>query len=300
MLKKKIMVVMVLLTLIPAVFATDIPVSFELGNAQTLNVTATVSTSAFGIGTIEFCDGTCASTKTIDPATQFTIKVTMNNDDDINSSGFDAYFYQTNDTNESSSDWDNIKKYGITSANADGCEATGLVYCLTISEGEWTTKFIAGTADVWVKAETTTSLEDFGESIGNLTISNATAIILDSSTATYSVTPNTMQNQITTDQANPYIEITHNGNINLDLNTIGADFVSGGNTIDKGNQKYNTTNNYGGATAIDGTVQIFLTDMNRGTYPTSSLRNLWLWLDCPDQQPKGTYTSTLTIGAEAS
>jgi len=291
---------MIVLAMIPLVNSSDISVDYSLGSPQTLTVSATISSSVLDVGEIQLCDGTCAFTKTIDPATQFTVKVTMNNDSDINTSGFDVYFYQTTDTNSCSADWDCIRKFAVTSGSADGCEATGSVYCLTVSPSNWTTKFIAGSGDIWVRAEKNSGEVDFNESVGALEVSNAISLVLDTTTATYSLVPNTTQNTITTDQANPYIAITHSGNISLDLNTIGADFISGGDTIDKANQKYNVDDNYAGATSIDGTPQVFLIDMNRGIYPTSSLRNLWLWLDCPDQQPTGTYTSSLTIGAEAS
>ena len=300
MVKKKIIagIVMLMVLILPVIFATDLSVSFELGSPQSLSVSATVSIAPVDIEEIQLCDGTCEYTKSIDPATEFTIKVTMQDDGDLNT--FDAYFYQTSDTNECSEDWDCVKKLAVTSANANGCEVAGDVYCLTIEESDWTTKFIAGSADIWIRAIGLTIGDDFNESIGALTINNATATTLDSATATYSIAPNSAQNAILTDQANPYIKITHNGNINLDLNIIGDDFSYNGNTIDKANQKFNTANNYAEATAIDGLAQIFLSDWTKGIYPTSSIQNVWLWLNCPANQPAGNYTSALAIGAEAS
>lgn len=280
-------------------YAADVSVDFDLGNSQSLSVSATVSLAPIIVGEIQICDGTCAYTKSIDPATEFTVRAVATGGD-LNTDSFDVYFYQTSDTNSCSVDWDCIQKFAITGATANGCEQTGDVYCLTIPSTDWSTKFISGDADFWVRAEGIGGSDDFNESVGTLTINTSTGTIVDTSAATYSIVPDTAQNAILTDQANAYIISTHNGNVNLDLDVNGDDFSDNGNTIDKSNQKFNTTDNYGGATAIDGTPQNFLSNWVRGTHPSSSIQNLWFWLDCPALQPAGDYNSTLTFGSEAS
>lgn len=278
--------------------ATDVSVNLELGNPQSLSVSATVSTQ-FNVGEMQICDGTCDYTKSIDSATQFTVKVAAVGDD-LNANGFAVYFYETSDTNDCSEGWDCVKKLAITGGSANGCEQAGDTYCLTVESTDWTTKFLAGATDVWVSAKTNGGATDSNESVGAITVNSATSLVIDSSTATYSTAPNSTQNPILTDQANAYVYITHNGNIDLNLTTQGADFIKGGDTIDKANQKFSITGDYGGSAAIDGTAQNFLTVWGRGTYPTSSAQNLYFWLDCPSNTAAGDYTSTTAIEGVAS
>jgi len=259
---------------------------------------APAPTIPIDVGAIEICDGNCAYTKTLFPATEFTIKATINQGD-INANDFSVSFYQTADNNNSTTDWDNIKLLHVSGASANGCTQSGNVYCLTVKNTDWTTKFLAGSADVWIKAQSST-LEDYNESVGALTINNSTGITSDCSTATYNVIPNSIQNAIYTDQSKAYIILTNNGNVPLDLDANGSDFISGINNIPKGNQKFNNTNNYGGATAITGSTQIIATNVLRGTYPTSQTHSEWFWLDVPDQQPAGNYETTLIFGSVAT
>jgi hypothetical protein len=277
----------------------NITATLDIGNTHTLTVSATVLSSPLSVGEIQVCDGTCDYTKSIAPATEFTIKAEITGDD-INTTGFDAYFYQTADTNDSETDWDNIKLYGLTGATANGCVQTGSTYCLTITNDLWTTKFLDGLANIWVKAKTNTGEEDFNESIEALTIGNSTGVTSDAPTAIYAIVPNTVQNAIYTSEGNAYFLLTHNGNINLDLDTNGDNFVYEENSIDKTNQKFNDEDIYGEATAITGETQIIKSNLTRGTYPTSSTHQEWFWLDAPDQLARGNYTTTLIFGGVAS
>lgn len=300
MIKKNFMAIGVFLILLMTnSFSEEISVSFNLGDVQTITVSAEITASTITVGEIQVCDGTCAYTKSIAPATEFTVQVKTTGD--TNTNAFDLYFYQTADTNDSTTDWDNIKLITQTSAgNANGCIETGDYYCLTVQNTDWTTKFIDGAADIWIKATDNSANVDFNESTGAMTIGTTTGITSDSDTATYTTIPNSVQNAIYTSQGNAYVELANNGNITLDLDVNGADFISGGNTITKGNQKFNSDNNYSGASAITGTTQTIEAGLTRGTYPTSSTHNEWFWIVIPDQQPSGDYITTLAFGSGAS
>jgi len=277
----------------------EISVSFELGGLQEITISADITASTIIVGEIQICDGTCDYTKEIPPATEFTIQVKVTGD--TNTNAFDLYFYQTADTNDSATDWSNIKLTNeTTTGNANGCIETGDYYCLTVQNTDWTTKFIAGTADIWIKATDTSSNVDFNESIAVMTIGTSTGTTSDCETATYTTIPNSVQNAIYTNTGNAYVELANNGNVELDLDVNAGNFISGENSIVKGNQKFNSDTNYAGATAITGTPQTIKTGLTIGTYPTSSTHNEWFWLIVPDQQPSGAYTTTLTFTSEAS
>lgn len=313
--KKSIVIGLLLILLMTTTIAEEISVNFNLGNIQsidisynlgdiqTITVSADITASPITVGELQLCDGTCADTKSINPALEFTVKITATGGEgeSIDTDAFDLYFYQSADTNNSSTDWDNIKLLSQTTAgHANGCVEAGTTYCLTVQASDWTEKFKAGTADIWVKAIDTAGDEAFIESLEALTVGETNGVLSDSSTATYDAMANTTQNAILTDQTNAYITLTSNANVPIDIDLNGYNFISGENTITKGNQKFNSENNYGEATAITGNTQEIKSALSVGTYPVSSTHNEWLWLNIPDQQPFGEYTSTLTFTSEAS
>jgi len=276
---------------------------FLMGSAfGAINLTATVNNQAPTVGEIQLCDGTCAYTKTVDPATEFTIKATVTDADaDLNTSRFGVHFYKGAFNDTCTAGWDCRKKDNIVSASANGCTASGTTYCLTINAGDWSTKFLAGAGDINVIAYDNAGLTDSNESTGNFTVNSYAGVMADASSGTYSGNQNTTENAITTSEAKTYLVLTHNGNTNIEATLTCAQFTSGGNTIAVGNQKWNSTGTtYGGATACNGSSQNLKTAWGRGTDPTSATCNAYLWLDIPSEQAKGEYTSTLTIGATVS
>jgi hypothetical protein len=56
----------------------------------------------------------------------------------------------------------------------------------------------------------------------------------------------------------------------------------------------------GSSTPFTGGADNVKTAWSRGIYPTSSIFNIWMWLDIPALQPTGNYTGTLTYGGSAS
>jgi hypothetical protein len=94
-----------------------------------VNVTATVGNEKPTVGQIQLCDGTCAITKSLDPATQFTVKATItdpNGQEDLNLSTLRLEFYTTADDNGGTADWD---------ANTLSSVAHGTVYKQTQAVG---------------------------------------------------------------------------------------------------------------------------------------------------------------------
>ena len=259
-------------------------------------------TQAPSVGAVQLCDGTCAYTKTIDPASEFTVKVTATDaDGDLNVSRFGVHFYTASDGDTCTEDWDCRKKDNLSSATANGCTASGDTYCITVSAGSWTGKFLAGSADVNVIAYDDGGRADSNEHAGSINVNSYAGVSADASTAIYSGNPNSTQNTILTDQTNAYIVITHNGNCNLTATVTCATFTKNGDSISVENQKFNPDADvYGSATACDGTAQNMKTGWGRGTDPTSATNSTYFWLNIPSEQPVGDYTSSLTIGATVS
>jgi len=272
----------------------QIPTSFTLGGEESPTPPATPPV----VGEIQICNGTCAYTKSISPATEFSVKVKITDaDEDLNLNSIKLELYTTADTNGGTPDWDAIVLNNPTRENANGCTADANNYCLTIESTDWTTKFNAGGADIHVYIDYNTGANDSNESTNNLTVNETTGITIDSTTATYSVLTNTTQNILLTNKGNAYINITHNGNIDLNMDANCVDFTSGVNTIDKANQRHNIENTYATGTQCDGTAQDIQTNWTRGTDPTIPIQKIYWWLNVPAEKPAGDYNSTITINS---
>lgn len=268
-----------------------------------INVTADVGNDSPIVEAIQICDGTCANTKTVDPATQLSIKATItdpNGQSDLNLSALHLEIYKLTDSNGTTPNWDHITLNEVAHGTRDGCTETGNTYCLHVASGDWTTKFLSGTANIYVRASDNSGATDSNESIASLTVNPVVGIQQDATSGTYNGSPNTTANAILTDQSKAYIITTHNGNTNIDVSITATDLNKNPDYIPLANQKWNTTNTYGTATPFTGGSDIVKTNFGRGTDPTSATQNIYLWLDVPTLQPIGAYTGTLTYGSIAS
>ena len=239
----------------------------------------------------------CSYQKSLDPATQFTVKIKATGD--LNVSDFDLNILSQ--TKENAWDFIELKNVDGNSADSDGCIRGSDYYCLKVNSLDWTIKFKSGNTDVNVIGYNNGRTQsDSNASLNSISVNQTTGITADATSGTYSGQPNTTANAILTNLANNYILITHNGNADLNTNVQCTDLTKGGDTIDKSNEKFNNFNVYLTSTACDGTAQIFLSNWTRGTYPTSNSQNHYLWLDMPNNTPVGNYTGTLTYNSVAS
>jgi len=113
------------------------------------------------VGQIQLCaSGTCALSKTVDPATQLTIKVTvtdLDGQDDLNTESFDVQIYKSLDQNGCTENWD-CNKLSIVDDNVwigtwGGCTQTGSTYCINLPNTAWSTKFLNGDANIYVRID---------------------------------------------------------------------------------------------------------------------------------------------------
>lgn len=271
--------------------------------AADVSITATVGNQAPTITFVNVCDGTCAATKSLAPATDVTIEVTVtdpNGAADIDTAEFSVEIYKGADTNGGTPDWDAIV-VAATSGTRDGCTEAGTTYCLQVDTGDWTTKFLAGTADVYVYAQDNSAAPDSDEETGAITVSSTTGFTPDATTGTYSGSPNTTDNAFDNGQTvNAYVETTHNANVNIDVTADQSDLTDGGDTIGDDNVSWYLSDDAGSSTPFTGGADAVNSTWGRGTDPTSATFNLYMWLDIPANQPAGAYTGTLQILASAS
>jgi hypothetical protein len=312
MFKKKnlLLAALAICALFWGVYATDIPVDANFGS--TIPLTADVQAPPSSPPTIQdmnvCADGSCANYKALDPATEFTIRIKITDpNNDINYSSLKIKIYKTADDNACALDWDCTQVITPTYANGNGCTQGNDTNCVIFSSSAWATKFLAGGANIYAYVtdeNITPNSADFQKTYSagtqGILVNKTTGVTQDSATATYSVVPNTVQNAITTDQTNPYILTTNNGNTDLNISNQGADFTYLTNTITKENQKFNFENNYGAATPMDGTTQLIKNIFERGTYPTSATHSEWYWLSVPAAKPAGAYLSQIIFGSVES
>lgn len=268
-----------------------------------VNLTANVGNEAPTVGDIQVCDGTCGYAKSIDPATQFTVQVTIidpNGAGDLNLETAKLEFYKGSDANGSGDDWDAITLDGVTTGTRDGCTQTGDVYCLQVETSDWTTKFLAGVSDVYVYIEDGSSAMDSNESVGVLTINSNVSHTEDATTGAYSGSPNSTENAILTSEANAYIITIHTGNVDMNVDVTATQLDKGGDNIPVENQKWYLSDDYGSSSAFTGGADVVKSDYARGTDPTSATQNIFYWLDIPADQESGEYTGTITYSSIAS
>ena len=261
-----------------------------------VDITATVGNEAPTVGEIQICDGTCAYTKTISPATQFTVQVTItdpNGADDIDTATASLEFYKTADSQGGTPDWDAIVIDPATTGTRDGCTQAGNVYCFQADTGDWTTKFLLGGADVYAYIEDDAGLNDSNESVSALTINATYGTTQDQIAVTFSGNADSSDNA----QSPTSIETTHNGNTDTNVNVTATELADNGNTIAVGNLKWYASDVVGSAVPYTGGADDQQTDWARGTDPTSATINTYNWLDIPALQPAGDYTGTFTYAS---
>ena len=264
-----------------------------------VDITATVGNEVPTVGEIQICDGTCAYTKTISPATQFTVQVTItdpNGAGDLNTESILLEFYTGGDTNGGISDWDAITLANVTTGTRDGCDQAGDVYCLQVDTGDWKTKFLLGSADVYVYAEDSASASDSNESAGSLTINATYGTTQDQSAVTFSGNANTNDNA----QSPASIETTHNGNTDANVSVTATELTNVAlDTIAVGELKWYTSDTVGSAVAYTVGADDQQTNWTRGTVETSTseIYNTYNWLDIPADQPTGDYSGTFTYAS---
>ena len=303
--KKKIFLVLLVMINMLGCNATDtnLTTTANVGDLTNLSVTATVSSVPPTIQSIQLCDGTCADYKALDSNTAFTIKVeVIDSDYDVNWATGHIEIYQTADSNTDSLDWEHIEAENLTYADGDGCISDANINCITFSAGYWTTKFLAGGADVYYTVKDSSDNFDeyeltYSESSAGILVNQTTGITQDSTNATYSGNPSSTGNAILSDQTNNYIVITHNGNVTIDVNLTCDNFTYGGYSIDYNNQYYHPSDSYEDSNRCSLSQFNINSDFARGTYPTSNSFNEFFWLDIPANQMTGSYTSTLVFSA---
>lgn len=271
--------------LISMAFAIDV-------NANVGNATPVISE-----GSIMFCDGTCSSTKSVDPATDLTVSVEItdpNGQADIDASTLALII------SSSPSSWDRVIASPVSHGTRDGCVEDGNVYCLQVDTTDWTTKFVAGVTTVTidvsdVSAEPATQAESSG-----LTINATVGISNDATSGAYSGQP-ASTDEILTSEAKTYITTTHNGNVDLNVTVTATAFSDAVHTdIPVGAQKWDLTGTVGSATPFTGSADLVNSTWGRGTNPVSATMDLSLWLDIPAGQPAGAYLGTLTYNSVAT
>jgi len=274
------------------------------GAFAAVDVTATVGNDAPVVGAIEICTGsTCAATLTADPATQFTVKVTVtdpNGASDINTTAFLLDFYNAADAQGAGADWDYVTLPAVTTGTRDGCTQTGDVYCLQVETSDWTTKFLSGGADIYVLAADNAAATDSNELLAALTVNATVGYSLDAATGSYSGQADTTENAINTDQTKAFITSTHSGNVAIDLSVAGSDLVDGGETITAVNQIISSDSTYGNGTGLLIGGAAIESSWARGTDPTSATATQYFWLDIPVGTIAGSYTGTLTYSSSAT
>jgi len=192
-----------------------------------------------------------------------------------------------NETACTSSNWD--CKTGSLTDNGDNNYGALIDGTLKDLNGTWTCK---GYADDNVSNE--------GTGTDTETMNELTGFIVDSTSITYTGNQGTTANPATTDQANSYILLTHNGNVDLNLLNLCGDLNFLSYTIPESNHKWYLSDTYGSANTCAGVNQILDDFWDRGAYPTSKSETLYYWLDVPVAQQIGNYSSTITIGASKS
>jgi hypothetical protein len=159
---------------------------------------------------------------------------------------------------------------------------------------------LAGTADIYVRVDDNSGLQDYNEAVEILTVNDSIGHTEDATTGTYSGNANTTANAILTDQSKAYTITTHNGNVDMNLKITATDLNIGVNGIAVGNQKWKLTDEYATSTPFTGAADVVKTVFGRGTDPTSAVQNIYHWLDIPALQPSGQYAGTLTYASVKS
>lgn len=271
-----------------------------------VDVTANVGNTApdINLSSIELCDGSCALTKSVDPASQLTIKVQIvdpNGASDINLDTLSLTINGNGNTGGTAG-WDKIALSPVSHGTRDGCTESGDIYCLQVDSGDWTTKFIAGLIDsltIAVSDNAEEAATTSGSFAAELTVNAAVGHSEDATTGAYSGTPGNTDAILA--NGNAYITTTHNGNVNIDITVTATALSDSVHTdIAVGQQKWYLHDSVGDATPFTGAADTVKSTWGRGTDPTSATQDVYYWLDIPAGQPAGAYTGTLTYNSSAS
>ena len=270
------------------------------------------------VGMIRLCDGTCALSKTLDPATAFTVEVAVPDQDgraDVNTESFRVELYTDSDLNSAAESWDhntmllNYPRDRLALGTANGCVQAGSIYCITVASTGWSLKFLPGDANIYVSVDDNSHVMDYNFlGAGALSVTTQIGTSQDTTSGTYSGDAGTSDtNFLSVQTSSRYIGTTHNGNVTLDLNVVGQHFVitgvtNTGATIKDGNQTWRRAVNLAaGSTAFTAGAQTIVDDFfARGTYSDSNTVNVYYWLDIPLGSAAGVYDSNLTYGAKQS
>ena len=265
--------------------------------AVTLN--AGVDASAPKVRAIQICDGTCAYGKALDPATAFTVKVVVDeNNGDIDWTSGVLEFYASTDQNGGSADWDHRILTNLTYASGQGCTisdggATD-TNCITVLASNWTTKFASGDMNVFFRIRDYNGSYDANSGV-IATVNTSKGISQVATTGSWTaLTANTTNNAISAD-SNAYIHTIHNGNTNINVACTATAMTSGANSITVGNLAWKNTAGAPG-TDFTGGADAIQTAWTRGTDPTPASFGNYIWLDVPIGTKSGTYTGSLTYG----
>ena len=269
-----------------------------------VDITATVGNEVPTVGAMQICTGICTGDASIDPATQFTIEVTItdpNGQSDLNLDSIRLEWYTAGDSNGGTPDWDAKTLTPPTTGTRDGCTQSGTTYCLQVDTTDWTTKFLYGTVDVYVYISDMSGGIDSDESGALFTVNSSWGVLPDTTSGTYTGSPDSTNNAFSSTQtANTYIITTHLGNANIEVTGTQTDLTYLTNAIGDGNMSWYLTNDAGSSTPFTGGADNVKTAWSRGIDPTSATSNLWMWIDIPAGQVAGAYAGTLTYGSSAS
>jgi len=266
-----------------------------------VTITATVGNQAPTITFVNVCDGACEAQNTLAPATDVTIEVTVtdpNGADDIDTATFSVEIYTTGDVNGSGADWDAIV-VSATAGTRDDCDQAGDTYCLQVDAGDWTTKFLAGNADVYVYVTDDSGAMSSAEETDAIIVDATEGLTSDATTGTYSGSPDSTDNVFVSEIAsNPYIVLTHNANVDL-LVTADQENLDGSGAIYIGddNVSWNLVADGATSTAFTGSADTVMAEYSRGIDSDSNTLNVWMYLDIPADTPADDYVGTLAIVA---
>lgn len=97
---------------------------------------------------------------------------------------------------------------------------------------------------------------------------------------------------------NPFVEITHDGNIDMNVSILGTNLVNGTDVIAVGNITYDATSLPGTALTVGDAVTE--DTWGRGTYPTASTINRFFWMDYPLPSAAVVYLGNISFSGSAS
>ena len=259
---------------------------------------ATILNNKPVVGKIQVCDGSCSLTKTFDPATAFTVRVSVTDVDgqgDVNTESFRVSLYTASDINSSAESWDHnnmtLLDDNISLGTRNGCTQSGSIYCINIPNTAWTTKFLYGDANIYVAVDDNAHAFDANSmTTGGLTVNEIFAIAQDTGAGLFKGAAGTAKNSFeSTQTSNSYIRTLQNGNADMNFNNMVSNQEHGAYVIGDDNIFWNTENDPDSGTPFTGGTDRIEGDWNRGVYPVIPTVDLYTWIDIPIDTVAGTY-----------